>query len=120
MLCETMLPEKNRLKSSKDIDKVFRQGKSSRSGFLFLKYAPNGLDVNRIAFSVGLKYSKSAVKRNRAKRLLRVAASNVIDKLRSGHDVVIYLKDATPEQIEDAPLEKMIKEAFQKANLFEN
>jgi len=41
--------------------------------YLFLKYLGNGTDKTKVGFIVSKKVSKSAVSRNRAKRLMREA-----------------------------------------------
>lgn len=88
-----MLPQEFRLKSNRDIEKVFKSGKTVRSSFLFLKFAPNssGSQQSKIAFSIGLRYSKKAVKRNRAKRVLREAAKNFLKDIKPGYNLVFFL-----------------------------
>lgn len=85
-----MLSAENRLKSKKDIDFVFRAGRMVTNDFLCLKYHPNKKDRARVAFSLGLSYSKSAVERNRAKRIMREAVRLHIKKIRSGFDLVFF------------------------------
>lgn len=95
-----MLPLENRLKNSTDIQKVFRGGKSAQNGFLFLKFCRNNLRHSRIAFSVGIKYSKSAVERNRAKRILRAATAQFLDRLEPGFDILVNLKKIEPKKVD--------------------
>ena len=67
-------PEKERLKSKKQIEQLFKKGNSISSFPLKLIYSnateDNGVKV-KTAFSVPKKNFKSAVKRNRIKRLMR-------------------------------------------------
>lgn len=76
-----MLQQQNRLKHDRDFEILFKEGKFVNGEFTTLKYwkiqpekyprriyAPDEL---KIGFVVGLKVSKSAVKRNRLKRQMR-------------------------------------------------
>lgn len=109
-----MLPLENRLKNSTDIQKVFRGGKSAQNGFLFLKFCPNNLQNSRIAFSVGMKYSKSAVERNRAKRVLRAVTAQFLGKLEPGFDILVNLKKIEPKKVDF----KATTDCLEKALLF--
>jgi len=66
-----------KLKSRKQIDALFRQGRSLASGPLRLRYAwapaVAGTAPAQAGFSVSKKHFKRAVDRNRIKRLLREA-----------------------------------------------
>lgn len=48
--------------------------------------------MSRIGFSVGLKFSKKATERNKAKRLLREAARRHATELVNGYDIIIFFK----------------------------
>lgn len=78
-----MLKENNRLKKVRDFNLVMKDGRWASGEFLDLKYVdlekmksgfPKNVDVDnfkkqlRVAFSVGLKFSKKAVERNRIRR----------------------------------------------------
>ncbi len=67
-------PKKERLKSKKGLQQLFEEGKSISSYPLRLQYLPvvyeDGSKI-KVAFAVPKKNFKSAVKRNRIKRLLR-------------------------------------------------
>jgi len=114
-----MLKKQHRLKSSSDIKNVLAHGKSTRSGFLFLKFSANELDVSRFAFSVGTSYSKSAVKRNYLKRRLRIAVANNLGSIKHGFDCVFFLgKGVSPDQMPDP--EKQVLRCLTSANLIKN
>lgn len=115
-----MLPEKNRLKSQKEIDQLFKDGKAVRNSFLFLKYKENNLKNSRFAFSVGLKYSKKAVERNKMKRVLREATRSLLQDIKPGYDNALFLSQGiAPEKkklvLKD--IENVIKKLLEKANL---
>ncbi len=112
-----MLPKENRLKSSSEIQKVFKFGKQTRSGFLFLKYLSNKREVSRFAFAVGMKYSKSAVKRNELKRILRALAKKRLPKVKNGLDIVVGPINLRPEEIDREVLRNDIEKLFKIADL---
>lgn len=62
----------------KDIERVFQQGKTVRSGFFFIKFLKNEINYLRVATIVPSKAVKKAVKRNYIKRILT-------ETIRSGH-----------------------------------
>ena len=69
-------PKKERLKSRKILESLMQKGQSVRSYPLKLIYLPAELPENvpvQAAMAVGKRQFKSAVKRNRIKRLLREA-----------------------------------------------
>ena len=115
-----MLPKNLRLKNTKEIKNVFTKGKSTRCGFLFLKYFPNSLEVSRFAISVGLSYSKSAVKRNALKRKIRAAIRENVEKLQGGFDGVFFVRGVTPENISFEEIEKNVAICLEKADLLKN
>jgi ribonuclease P protein component len=116
-----MLAKKYRLKSNSDISRVFRNGKTVKSSFLFLKFAPNDLETTRIAFSVGLNYSKKAPERNRMKRVLRVASYHYLNEIKPGFDLVFFLdkkfKETSPKVVNSENSDKLVLENLQKADL---
>lgn len=87
-----MLPLKNRLKKTKDFEKVFRQGFYISDGFITLKVAKNNLEVTRFGFIVGTKISKKAVVRNKIKRWLRAAVFPDLKNIKPGFDVAVMVK----------------------------
>lgn len=112
-----MLPKANRLKKQKDFDRVFKSGKSFKEGFLFLKVAPNDMDINRFGFVVSREFSKKAVLRNKTKRKLREIIRRRLDKIKEGTDGVIIAYPGL-EKEEFKKIEKTIDNLFKKAKLF--
>jgi ribonuclease P protein component len=84
-----MLPAINRLRKTKDIEKVFKNGKGLKEGTLFLKAATNILNFSRFAFVAGQKSSKKATERNRIKRRMREAIRPSLKLIKPGFDIVI-------------------------------
>lgn len=62
-----------RIRSGKDFGRAYRDGRRARGSVLLLVGAPNGLGHPRLGLSVGKKIWKSAVKRNRIRRVFREA-----------------------------------------------
>ena len=71
------LARKYRL-SKKDIERVFKRGKTVKSSFLFIRFLENNLSYARVAAIVSSKILKKAVDRNRLKRI-------ITETIRSGH-----------------------------------
>lgn len=84
-----MLSGKNRLKKKKDFERVFKQGRGLREGFLSLKFIKNDLGLTRFGFVVGQKVSRKAVVRNKVKRFLRDLAKRKLAEVEKGLDIVI-------------------------------
>ena len=102
-----------RLKKSSDFQRVRRSGKAIAHPFVVLLYLPNGLDQVRIGVAVG-KSTGNAVKRNRAKRVMRAAIQALLPELTPGNDIVLIarkslLEAKTPELI--AILQPRMKKA---------
>jgi ribonuclease P protein component len=88
-----MLKKEFRLRKQKDFDQVFGKGGSFfAEGFLALKMVPNRREQTRFGFIVSNKISKSAVKRNRMKRLVREAVRLKQEKAKPGLDVVLMVR----------------------------
>lgn len=97
-----MLAEEHRLRSSKDIDAVFRHGTGARNGGLLLKAKETDSEAVRVAVVVSTKVAKSAVKRNRIRRLVREAVDQELPNIRAGHDMVfVALPGYAPSSLND-------------------
>ena len=66
-----MLPSKNRIQKKKDIEKIFKRGRTFREASLILKTIRNNLGISRFGFVVSQKVAKKANIRNKIKRRLR-------------------------------------------------
>ena len=111
-----MLPKQNRLKKKKDFERVMKQGKGFRQGFLFLKINQNDLDISRFGFIVSKKNSKKAVVRNRLKRQLREVVKVTLPNIKKGIDcVLIALSGAEDKSFQE--IEESIAKIFANANI---
>jgi len=81
-----VLPKTNRLKKTKDIELVFKKGKTYKEGCLFFKVFKKGLPVSRFCFIASQKVSKKAAVRNRIKRRMREAIRKELPNIKPGFD----------------------------------
>ena len=63
------LPRKYRLSKKKDIDYVFKKGRTVRDSSLFIKFIDNRIGYPRFVFIVPSKCVSLAVDRNKIKRI---------------------------------------------------
>ena len=104
-----------RLRSSIDFKRVRRQGKSIAHPLVVLISLENELDQVRIGVSAG-RAVRNAIKRNRAKRLLRAAISPLKNNLPKGYDIVLIARK--PILNEKSPqVQKAIENSLQRAKL---
>ncbi len=81
------LPRAVRLHRRADFARVRQEGRTWADRLLVLGAVPNGLPYSRFGFVVGKRLGK-AVRRNRAKRLMREAVRLHRPRIRSGWDLV--------------------------------
>lgn len=110
-----MLPLKNRLKKREDFKEVYQKGKFLKDATISLKYSKNNLDFSRIGFSIESKYFKTAVERNRVKRILREIFKEKLQNLKPGFDIVVFRKK--PGKIEFSGASQEIQNLLRKAEL---
>ena len=84
-----MLANINRLRKEREIQKVFKVGKSVRSANFSIRYAPNCLNNNRFAVVVGTKVDKRATRRNAIKRQVREVLRQIWSEIPGSYDYVI-------------------------------
>lgn len=75
---------------------LYRKGKCRVTDSFVLYYKPNGSKENRLGITVGKKTVGNAVKRNRAKRVIREAYGAHEPRLKSGYDFVVASRSKTP------------------------
>ncbi len=85
------MQRKFRLTRSTDFKRVRRKGKSYAHPLLVLIKIENQVSITRIGVAAG-KSVGNAVKRNRAKRLIRAAARDLYPQIPSGHDLVLIAR----------------------------
>ncbi len=77
--------------SGREIKKILNSGKVIKKNNFILIYKKNNLEFPRFAFIASKKFSKRAVDRNRAKRLLKEAVRKRLDKLSKFHYDFIFI-----------------------------
>lgn len=102
-----MLPQKYRLRSKSDFQKVLKKGKVIQGKFLGLAVYRGEDGPAKLGIIVSNKISKKAVVRNRVKRILRRAARDYMLTAPSGLLLVFLAKKAIVEQ----EAEDIVKEA---------
>ena len=72
-----------------DFARAYASGSRARGGFLLGVACPNGLPHARLGLSVGRAIWKSAVRRNRIRRIFREAFRLEQHSLPKGHDLIL-------------------------------
>ena len=93
-----MFKRNNRLSKTKDIERVFKQGRSYYNQFLGIKAVANNLAHSRLTVIVSLKVSKQAVQRNRLKRQLRSYLEKALPQFKGHYDLVIICLPTAVQQ----------------------
>jgi ribonuclease P protein component len=109
-----------RLTRSTDIKRVRRSGKSYAHPLVVLYVLISDEAGTRIGVSAGLA-SGNAVKRNRAKRLLRVAMTDILPSITPGFDLLLVSRSALPaatiQQTHDAVLSLLKRAGLMITNI---
>jgi len=84
--------KKERLVKTADFARVYRSGGSFYGGPFVLRVLPNKLGINRIGFSISARSIKSAVKRNRVRRLFREVFRKSKAAIKKSFDMVLIVK----------------------------
>ena len=114
------MSRRHRLSRSRDFDTVYRKGRSVSTRFLVLYSFPREEDVDgesRLGLAVSRQLG-SAVERNRLKRRLRSAFTEVCSGLPAGQDYVLIARPGLTEAVETrgfAWLEERVREVFRLA-----
>ena len=105
-----------RLTRSTDFKRVRRDGKSYARPLVVLIAIENQLPISRVGVAAGRSVG-NAVKRNRAKRLIRAAARELHPQIVSGWDLVIIAR-APIIQIKMPQVRTALQELLQRAKIF--
>ena len=111
-----MLPLKNRLKKGKDFQRVFDRGKSINSDLISVRFLANRTDNMRVGFIVSQKVSKTAVLRNKIKRMLRdIMRANIVGA-KEGFDMIIIAKSKI-SKVQPEEVNEVLKVLLKRSNL---
>ena len=113
-----MLAASNRLRSRRDIARVFQRGRFGADGPVSVKAGPNRLNYSRAVVVVSKKVSKKAVVRNRIRRRVAAVMAAEWATVTPGYDIVVTLRDdvtaaATPE------LARRVVSALQRVHVYD-
>jgi len=111
-----MLSKKYILRKDKDFKAVFKKGKSYAYRFIRIKVLKNDLEFSRFGIIIGLKVSKKAVERNKARRRLSEFIRLERDRIKKGFDVVI-LTDSEIVKKDYQEIKQAMFILFEKAEL---
>ncbi len=111
-----MLPNKNRLKKTKDFENVFKKGNGFKENFLVCKVSPNGLNISRFGFVISQKVSKKANVRNKLKRRLRELVKSRLINIKRGIDGILICQPGS-EKLDFDKIEEVIDRLFKKAKI---
>jgi len=84
-----MLNKKNKIQKKKEVDELFKKGRSSFDKFLGVKVLKTQNKINRFVIVVSTKVSKKAVERNRLKRQINEVVRLNLKRLEVGYDFFI-------------------------------
>lgn len=107
LLTGNRLPKGARLKSSAEFRPVYERGRRYDGPLMTIFLLPNSLGLHRLGITASRKMSLDAVKRNRAKRLLREAfrlSGGELSCLKHTYDWVINARRALLEVKVSEPL----------------
>ena len=111
-----MLPKKHRLSKHAEVATTTARGRSFFSPSFILKSLIGPKQVTaKVTIITSVKVSKSAVVRNRVKRIIREAVHGHIDKIKSGQYVIIVKQAAT--KIPSSELSSEVTSALIKSKI---
>ena len=102
------LSRDERIRRTKDFDRVFREGTRRKGRLMTVRCLPNGLPHARLGIALGRDW-KGAVRRNRAKRLIREAFRTHKDAFPPGIDVMVVPWSRWGEPTVDAIAEELVR-----------
>ena len=111
-----MLKRIYRLKKKYQFNYVYKVGKSSHGKLLMLVYTSSKNQNIKVGISVSKKVG-NAVKRNRARRLLREAISPFLPNLEKNCNLIVVAKQSI-NGLNMNDVQKDLKHTLEKAGLF--
>ena len=101
-------PKKNRLSKKVEINKVFKNGKTVKGSFLFIRFLSNKRDCSRFVFIIPSKHVRLAASRNKIRRTLleEVARNPFLLKLK--YDIAVSLYKSVDKNERDLLKEELV------------
>lgn len=100
------------LKENKDFRRLYYRGKSDASSCLVTYVMKSRLGKTRVGITSGKKIG-NAVKRNRARRLIRAAFTEYEDRLNGDYDIVFVARTKTA-QVKMQEVQKQMEDQLKK------
>mgnify|MGYP003393646101 CR=1 FL=1 len=117
MIPDETFAKQERLIKTKDFRKVYKDGRSYKSGFVVLRLLPNAASINRVGFSISAKSIKRAFRRNRIKRLFREAYRRNKKILKKGFDFVLVVRRDVKADFSYAEAQKLFLDLSKQAGI---
>jgi len=111
-----LLPTRNRIKETKDLKKVLKEGRRAKNEDLAVVFQTNHKKLTRFAFIISTKISKKATIRNRLKRRLSEIIQKQNKNILAGFDVVI-VPSPSLEKKDFKGITKQVNKVMYKARL---
>lgn len=89
-----MLAKINRLLKEKDINKVFRRGKSYNCKGIRASSLKTDLTQSRFCIIISSRISKKAIKRNKIKRQIREIIKSMLNKINNNYDIIFIVNSS--------------------------
>lgn len=106
------------LKENRDFHRLYNKGKSQISPVLVTYILKNKTDNLRYGITTGKKIG-NAVKRNRARRVIRAAFKECAPYLKSGYDIVFVARGKTPF-VKSTQVKSTMEYQFKKAKIYKD
>lgn len=84
------MPKKNRLVGKKDIDRIFKNGRTIKGSFLFIRFLNNQKEYSKFSFVIPTKHISLAVDRNKIRRMFSREIVRLLLSER-GYDIVAVI-----------------------------
>jgi ribonuclease P protein component len=109
-----MLARARRLRHERDILRVYKKGRYGNAADLQAKVLATGGPTTRVAIVVSKKISKKATVRNRIRRRLAAAVSELWNQLLPGYDIVVTVRSDISEAVD---LPQQLATALSRSNV---
>lgn len=105
----------NTIKENRDFRRIYKNGKCFVSPVLVTYILKNKNNNLQVGITTGKKVG-SAVRRNRARRVIRAAYANLCSEIKSGYSIVFVARSKTPF-VKSGEVEKNMRSHFKKSGI---
>lgn len=118
MTSDESLGKNEHVLKSADFRKIYKKGLSRKTDTLVLCYLPNGLEFNRLGFSISSRSVKLASSRNRIRRMFKEVYRTKKKDLKSGFDIVIIARKDPGKHFSYSKAEESFSRLIKMAGVF--